>query len=138
MRAIAVFLLAISALGCKDQDNNTPKSTPAAEALTPPAAQPKASTPEKPALGSESERTLDPAEMEKTIRVIAPQLENLKCERHQCGATVSAGSEQDLVVAVGKLETDDSLRQLDAKILLDGAPEQKDGKYSVKVYVRFR
>lgn len=76
--------------------------------------------------------------MERTVKVIAPQLEGVKCERHQCAATVTATSEQDLIAAVGKLETDDSLRQLDAKILLDGAPEQKDGKYSVKLYVKFR
>jgi hypothetical protein len=136
MRAIAVFLLGISALGCNDKQ--PPKPAPATETPAPPPAQPKVSTPDKPKLGEETERTIDPIEMEKTIKVIAPQLSGLKCERHQCSATVVAASEQDLVAAVDKLETDDSLRQLDAQILLSGAPEQKDGAYSVKVFVKFR
>jgi hypothetical protein len=138
MRVIAVFLLAISALGCKDSDNRAPKPSPAAETPAPPPAQPKVSTPDKPKLGEETERTIDPIEMEKTIKVIAPQLSGVTCERTRCGATLVAASEQDLVAAVSKLETDDSLRQLDAQILLSGAPEQKDGTYSVKLFVKFR
>lgn len=136
MRAIAVFLFGISTLGCKD--NDAPKPAPAAETPAPPATQPKVTTPEAPKLEPEVERTIDPVEMEKTIKVIAPQLSGIKCERTQCGATLVAASEQDLIAAVSKLENDDSLRQLDAKILLKGAPEQKDGTYSLKLDVKFR
>ena len=136
MRAIAVFLFGISALGCKD--NDAAKPAPAVDPPTQPAPQPKVATPEPPKLEEAPERTMDAAEMEKTIKVIAPQLSGITCERTQFGATLVATSEQDLVAAVGKLETDDSLRQLDAKILLSGAPEQKDGTYSVKLYVKFR
>jgi len=138
MRLIAVFLFGISTLGCKDKE--APRPAPRAETPAPVAPQPKVATPEVPKLAPEAEVKIDPAEMEKTIKAVAPQLTDVKCEAVRCGATLSAANDAELTAALGKLESEDSLRQLGEarSILLTGAPVQKDGKVSVKLYVQLR
>jgi hypothetical protein len=76
--------------------------------------------------------------MEAAIPAAVPELKAVKCEPHKCAATLTAASEQAITAAVTALEDNDSLEALGAKhVLLSGAPEQKDGKVSVKLYVQF-
>ncbi len=137
MRVMAVFLLGISLLGCKDKES--PKGQPAASAPAPQNAQPKVATPETPKL---QEPTEDMAawgkEMETRLPEIAPQLKNVKCEPKKCAATLTAANDQAINDAITELENNEPLQAVGAKhVLLSGSPEQKDGKVSVTVYVQF-
>jgi hypothetical protein len=138
MRLGWLIFAGISTLGCKDPSSGQPAAHGSAAAPIAPVA--KSATP-GPTLGSadavEEDRAWANATV-KEINAVAPELADVSCANKQCRATLSAATQDELVAKTDRLQSEDSLRQLDARgVLLSGAPEQKDGAYKVTVYVKF-
>ena len=76
-------------------------------------------------------------EMAKTVQAVAPELTDVKCGDIDCSGTLTAPTEEELVARAEKLQSEDSLRQLEARGVLLSAPIKKDGKSSMTIRVLF-
>ena len=75
---------------------------------------------------------------EQAIRAVAPQLHDVTCRYNQCRATLSARSEAELVTAVDKLQTPESLLGVqEAKSIKLTQPVKQDSGYAMTIYIRF-
>lgn len=137
-----LILVGISALGCRDPGSSkktAEEATPGAQKA--PTATKQVTPDPAPALPAEHEGIEhDQAwrdAMAKTIVAVAPDLEDVKCSAIDCSATLAAASDEELVARAEKLQSEDSLRQLDARGVVLSAPIKKDGKSSMTIRVLF-
>src|SRR5688500_9803647 len=122
MRVVWVFVVGFAVLGCKDKDKQPSpahKESAATETTQATAAPDRPSLapgdPNKPAVVDQPAADMardfeaeaeDPAwakATEKSIRAVAPELTDLECHGHQCRATVTAATEDELVQKVERL-----------------------------------
>jgi len=75
--------------------------------------------------------------MAKTIKAVAPDLTDVACGAIDCSATLTAVNQDELVARAEKLQTEDSLRQLEARGVVLSAPTKKDAKVSMTIRVLF-
>jgi hypothetical protein len=138
---VGITVLAASA--CKDKQSAKPPeaATPGSATSAPTQPQPR---PEAPTL--EADKLFDAEtrdatwanSAEQSIEAVAPQLRDVTCRHMQCRATLTAASEAELMAATDKLEADDSLRAIDGlQSIKLTRPEQRDGKFAMRLYVRF-
>lgn len=136
MRLGSLIFVGISLLGCKDPDSAKPAAHGSAAAQVAKSVTPAPSLGS--AAGSDTEEKAWAEATVKEINAVAPELKDVSCAQKQCRATLTAASQDELVEKTDRLQTEESLRQLDARgVLLSGAPEQKDGAYKVTLYVKF-
>ena len=75
---------------------------------------------------------------EQAIRAVAPQLKDVTCRYHQCRGTLVASSEAELVDAVDKLQTPESLMGVqEAKSIKLTQPVKSNNGYAMAIYIRF-
>lgn len=139
MRLGWLIFVGISTLGCKDPGSGKPAdhgsaAAPGARTATP--AAPKAPSLDQ-AFDAESEDKAWAEQTVKEIQAVAPELKDVTCHQQQCRATLTAASQDELVAKTDKIQSEDSLRQLDARGVLLSSPEQKDGTYKLTLYVKF-
>ncbi|HUS31270.1 MAG TPA: hypothetical protein VMZ53_22320 [Kofleriaceae bacterium] len=140
MRRLCLILVGISALGCRDP-NAKKTSQGAAEAPASPTAQKQTTPDPAPSVPAEQPRVeRDQAwrdAMTKTIETVAPDLTAVTCGNIECSATLTAPSDEELVARAEKLQSEDSLRQLEARGVVLSAPIKKDGKSAMTIRVLF-
>jgi len=146
MRALSLIFVASSLLGCKD-DQRSP-APPAPATATP------AKAPSAPATAAEPPPRLTPAgaegfdteiedkdwatNTERAITAVAPELADVDCRRTQCRATISAGTQEELVAKAEKLSSDEGIRSTEgARSVLLSAPETVNGKLTMKLYIEY-
>jgi len=139
MRLGLLICAGISTLGCKDPGSGKPAAqgsaiAPVAKAATP--AAPVAPSLDKTFEAEDEDKAWAEATV-KEIEAVAPELKDVACRQHQCRATLTAASQDELVAKTDKIQSEDSLRQLDARGVLLSSPEQKDGTYKLTLYVKF-
>lgn len=138
MRWVALILVGISALGCGNKDASKPakgSATPTTAHQTTPGQGPAL-----PAAGATGGQHDDAwrAETAKTIQAVAPDLSNVTCHQIDCSATLSAANQDELVARAERLQTEDSLKQLDdARGIVLSAPVNKDGRASMTIRILF-
>ena len=134
MRRIFLILVGISALGCRNPDSQKkPVEEKAPEKQMTPDRAPTLQ-PEQPA--PVHDQAWKDA-MAKTVQTVAPDLTDVKCGDIDCSATLTAPTEEELVARAEKLQSEDSLRQLDARGVMLSSPIKKDGKSSMTIRVLF-
>jgi hypothetical protein len=145
MRLTCLLLVGIVGSACKDKPAKQPEvATPGSGgSATSPPTQPQP-RPEAPTL--EAEKLFDAEtrdatwanSAEQSIEAVAPQLADVTCRHMQCRATITAASEAELGAATDKLQGEDSLRGIDGvQSIKLTQPEQRDGKFAMRLYVRF-
>jgi len=149
MRLTWLIVVGIATAGCRDKSASV--GAQSADRATAGSATPKTATgatpqprPGAPTLSADQlfdEETRDQtwaASAEQSIHAVAPELADVSCRRLSCRVTLTAGSEAELVAAADKLEADDSLRAIDGvQSIKLTAPQQRDGKLAMRLYVRF-
>jgi hypothetical protein len=142
MRRTCLILVGISALGCRDPDSakktaeqNTPAAQKAPTATKQVTPDPSPTLPADHELIEHDQAWRDA--MAKTIVAVAPDLTEVKCGATDCSATLAAANEEELVARAEKLQSEDSLRQLEARGVVLSAPTKKDGKSSMTIRVLF-
>ena len=72
------------------------------------------------------------------IQAVAPDLSNITCHQIDCSATLTAANEEELVARAEKLQSDDSLHQIDdARGVVLSAPTKRDGKVQMTLRILF-
>jgi len=149
MRLTWVFVVGIAALGCKDKQpaksaepapNGTTPATPGSPtSQARPQPRPEAPTlPPDEIFATQATDSEWAPNAERAVRAVAPELKDLTCKRDQCRATVVATSEAELVGAVDRLQTPESLLGVpEAKSLKLTQPVKGDNGYAMTIYIRF-
>ncbi|HEX5058033.1 MAG TPA: hypothetical protein VFV99_01680 [Kofleriaceae bacterium] len=149
MRLLWVFVVGIAAFGCKDKQpaksaDPAPKGTTPTTPGSPTSAavsQPRSAAPTLPAdelFAKESTDSEWAPGAERAVRAVAPELEDLACKHDQCRATVVATNETELMAAVDKLQTPESLLGVpEAKSIKLTQPVQSGNGYTMTIYIRF-
>lgn len=139
MRFGLLICVGISTLGCKDPGSGKPAAQGSAVAPAGKTATPAAPTAPSldTAFNAEGEDKAWAEATTKEIQAVAPELKDVTCHQKQCRATLSAATQDELVAKTDKIQSEDSLRQLDARGVLLSSPEQKDGTYKLTLYVKF-
>lgn len=146
MRLARLFVVGIMASACKDKQPAKPPEpapvvTPGSAISTPTQPPPSAGAPTLDADKLFDAETRDATwanSAEQSIEAVAPQLTDVTCRHMQCRATLTAASEADLMAATDKLQADDSLRSIEGlQSIKLTQPEQRDGKFAMRLYVRF-
>jgi hypothetical protein len=144
VRLTCLFVLGLVGGACKDQPAKPAEvATPATVGSATPAPTPPPRGPE-PTL--EADKLFDAetrdatwaSAAEQSITAVAPQLTDVTCRHMQCRATLTAATADELMAATDKLQADESLRGIEGlQSIKLTQPEQRDGKLSMRLYVRF-
>lgn len=149
MRLTWVFVVGIAVVGCKDKQaaksaEPAPKGTTTATPGSPTSgaeAQPRPAAPTLPADELFAKETTDSEwapGAERAVRAVAPELKDLACKHDQCRATVVATNETELMAAIDKLQTPESLLGVpEAKSIKLTQPVQSGTGYAMTIYIRF-
>jgi len=141
MRALSLIVVGIALVGCKDPEAKQPAKQPPAPVPSAPApvtaAPPTPSLPPSAEFDSEVEDRDWAVNTERAIAAAAPELSDIDCKQHQCRASITAGTEQELVAKAEKLNSDDGLRSTEARGVVLSAPETINGRLTMKLYIQY-
>ena len=133
-----LFVVVFVAVGCRDQASPKPTEQEPAGSATPGTTQHRPGIPAlDQAFATEEPDKAWAEATEQAVRAVAPELTDITCRQQQCRATLHGATEHELVTKAEQLQSEDSLRNLDARGVVLTAPEKHDGKLAMKIYVKF-